>query len=361
MRELLINQNEDIALLEDGELVEYREYENNGTPMTGDVYVARVTDFLPGNPDACFLDIGGGMTGFCSDRKGMKQGETGIFQVEVAPRGSKQTRLSKGVRLRAPFLICKMSYDAPGVGVSSKIKSIALKKQMKELGEELLDEFGSITGLVMRTRFTEEEFEYSELRARREAESINKLFESFARAEKNPGRIHKVSPTVEILSTYPRIESIIVESEKIYKDCLEGNPRVRYVPVGQNGFSIFDKKNVTGMVSQLFGRKVYLKSGANIMIDMTEALTVIDVNSGKATGKNAEIEKVNLEAVREIMRQLRLRNIGGAIVCDMIGTTEENRQEMLKLANELAEKDIVKVKIHGFTELGLLEISRKRT
>lgn len=361
MRELLINQNEDIAVLEDGELVEYKEFVNDEMPTVGDVYVARVTDFLPGNPDACFLDIGKGMTGFCSDRKNMRQGEIGLFQVEVAPHGLKQTRLTRGVRLRAPFTVCMMDYGNAGVSISAKIKPIPMKRVLKDLGEKILEANSGLTGIIMRTSCSQYDFDCVEHKANAEAKALNNYFNTFKNAPKNPGRIYKVNPSSDMLALYPWFDSIIVENERVFKDCLEGNQRVRYVPVGQNGFSIFDKKNIPGMVSKLLGKKVYLKSGANIMIDKTEALTVIDVNTGKAVGKSSDISKVNLEAIREIMRQLRLRNIGGAIVCDMIGTTEENRQEMLELARALAVRDMVKVKVHGFTELGLLEISRKRT
>ena len=353
MLELVIDKNKNVAVIEDGELVEYRTQPDENIPQPGEIYMGRVTDKLHGNDNACFVKIGENLTGFCSEKNEFRQDEFSLFQVEASPYGSKQARLSRNIRITAPHIVCFMG-EGNEVHVSSKITDMKQKNELKAFGKNLISNLDNVSVVILRTMAEREA-------AEKEAKDINKLFGKMKNAPKNVGRLFRFTPTERILSMYPGFDEAIFENEEEYLKYRNDFRNTRYVPVSENGFSIFDKKNITGALTNLTGRKIFLKSGASIVIDKTEALTVIDVNSDRAAGKDADIASINLEAAGEIMRQLRLRNIGGAVICDMIGTTEENREEMIKLTEELAVKDKQKVTVHGFTKLGLLEISRKRT
>ena len=157
------------------------------------------------------------------------------------------------------------------------------------------------------------------------------------------------------ISSYTKVSADTTEMlDKIKSEFSDLIPKLEFIPN-----RIFSVKSIDNVVPSLLGRKVYLKSGADIVIEKTEALTVIDVNSSKS---NLSYHKVNLEAATEIMRQLRLRDIGGIIICDFIEPeNKKDRPALVDFMRGLALIDPLKPEIAGINQLGLIEISHKRS
>lgn len=351
MREALIQGENQIAITEEGKLVNY--YRASSACSYGDVYWGRIVKCASGDSTACFVDIGHPENAFCPDRGKMKQGDFGAFMVEAAAHDNKTVRVSKNIKISGKYMI---SLGKKGtVNLSSKITDNLKRKRLESLGETILERFSAIRGLLLRT----EAAVATETQLFQAAEQLNELLETVSRGKESPGLLYRPDFVLSVMEKYNEYDSIITDSTEVLERIRKFYPQVRFRAPG--GFELFDVKNISSQLVSLLGRRVWLPSGGNIVIEPTEALTVIDINSAKATGNKADPLAVNKEAVAEIMRQLRLRNIGGAVICDFIGMNENGCLQIVRMAQELALKDPGKPAIHGFTSLGLLEISRKRT
>lgn len=336
---------------------------------TGEVYKARVDSVLPGINSA-FLNLGDGRNGFLylNDVRGtdVKPGDEMLVQVVKNARKGKGARVSPRISLAGRYMVL-----IPGgheTGVSKMIKSEEDRARLRVFLKEVRPEG---YGLIIRT--VAESCDEELLRV-----DMEELLAEWAivrrNADKNsaPCLIHK---DLGLLERVMRDE-LTCEVDEVVVDNYDDRENIealihKYFPgnkVDVNYYKsktpLFEVYNVENQIAELQDRKVWLSSGAYLVIDQTEALTVIDVNTGKFIGSknlNDTVFKTNMEAAAEIARQLRLRAIGGIVVVDFIDmNTDEERLNLTNQLEALFRPDRYKARVYGVTGLGLVEITRKR-
>ena len=376
-----------VAVLEDGTLSEiYVEREER---VIGSIYKGKVQNVLPGM-GASFVDVGlgrnaflyvddinktplnigdveitQGRSGFTISEK-VNRGDDVLVQVVKEPRGLKGARVSTNISLPGRYLI--LMPTGKYSGVSRKIESADERNRLKAIMKRIRPE-GMAT--VVRTAAA----------GASEAELIADLgvmirmwhgiLEKYKRAPA-PSLLHKdmnlVFKAARDFIT-PDVDRVLIDDEEEYRKVREflqllGPQYLDRVEHYNSGRSLFQDYKVDEELQKLMRPKINLPSGASIVIESTEALTVIDVNSGKFTGgRNLEdtIVKTNVEAAAEIARQVRLRDIGGIIVCDFIDmNSESSRSKVIATLEEGLRKDRTRATIQSFSNLGLLEFTRKR-
>jgi len=362
MREIYIRKTAgmDIAVLEDDRLVEYLPADEDASAEA--IYLGRVERVMPGMK-AAFVNIGQERAGFlpleersAKELPKLQTGMSVLVQVRKEAHGEKGAFLSRDISLCGEYvLFSPMNRMA---AVSSRIVKEKHRKALKELAREISgDEFG----LIMRTAAKNAD----EATIRAEVEELRARWEDIRKAAPTahvPSVLHQPRTTLElVLADYhPRgIDRICTNDETLAKT-LSG-----YAPVTVMGDNLFDIARIYTQVLKALDRRVWLESGGNLVFDACEAMTVIDVNTAKFTGKTALAETVlqtNLEACAEIARQVRLRNVSGIIIIDMIDMVgREQHHAVLEALNKAFAADRVKTVVHGFTSLGLVEMTRKRT
>lgn len=350
----------DIAVVEDGQLVEYMPADEDASAEA--IYLGRVERIMPGMK-AAFVNIGQERAGFlpleertARDLPKLQTGMNVIVQVKKEPHGEKGAFLSRDINLCGEYVL--LSPMNRMVAVSSRIVKEKHRKTLKELARDIAgDEFG----LIMRTASKNAD----EASVRAEVEELRARWESIRKAAPTahvPSVLHQPRTIMDlVLADYhPRgIDSICVNAPDLV-DTL-----VAYAPVTLMQDNLFDVATISTQVLKALDRRVWLASGGNLVFDICEAMTVIDVNTAKFTGKTALADTVlqtNLEACAEIVRQVRLRNISGIIIIDMIDmVSREHHHAVLEALNKAFADDRVKTVVHGFTSLGLVEMTRKRT
>ncbi|MBA1146071.1 ribonuclease G [Ectothiorhodospiraceae bacterium WFHF3C12] len=376
-----------VAVAENGVLQELYIERARRRGLVGNIYRGEVSRVLPGM-QAAFIDVGLERTAFlhASDivpsdpaletrprpaniTELLKEQQSILVQVIKDPIGTKGARLTTQITMPSRYMVL-----LPGnatVGVSTRIEDEGERNRLKEVGESFLaDSEGS--GFIMRTAAEQ----ISRERLERDRDFLLRVWRSVsARTEgAQPGTlIHGDLPLVlRALRDLAAedMERIRVDSrenfERIVDFCREFLPdvaeRVEYYP-GER--PIFDLYNIEDEIQKALDRKVPLKSGGYLIIDQTEAMTTIDVNTGGYVGhRNLEetIFKTNLEAAQAIARQLRLRNLGGIIIVDFIDMQEEeHKRQVLRALDKSLERDQAKTQISGVSALGLVEMTRKRT
>jgi ribonuclease G len=376
-----------VAILEDGGLAElYIEREEK---VIGSIYKGKVQNVLPGM-GAAFVDIGlgrnaflyvddinkqplnigdveitQGHSGFTISEK-VKRGDDVLVQIVKEPRGLKGARISTNISLPGRYLI--LMPTGKYSGVSRKIDSVDERNRLKSVMKRIRPE-GMAT--VVRTAAA----------GASEAELIADLgvlirmwhgiLETFKRATA-PALLHK---DMNLIYKAARdfitadVDRVLIDDEEEYRkvrDFLQllGPQYIGRIEYYNSGRSLFDDFKISEELQKLMRPKINLPSGASIVIESTEALTVIDVNSGKFTGgRNLEdtILKTNIEAAEEIARQVRLRDIGGIIVVDFIDmASEASRERVVKTMEDNLRRDRTRATIQSFSNLGLLEFTRKR-
>ena len=363
-RECIIRGSSEIIITENGEAVLYKVSDNSKF-MTSNIFAARITEYAP-QLHSYFVDIGdGSRRGLLSDDgvNSLRVGDFCLVQISSSPRGKKGAQVSSKIRLAGLYTVLLPKEDVFSVNISGKIKDIEMRERLEMLGNSI---YSDLTlpdySLIFRTEsqnVPSKEIigDYSNLCNL--WQDILTKFNSFV-SQGKVGLVYGRNPIfAEILkyptSSYSKISVDSIETiEEIKTELPVLESLIQFIPK-----RIFEVKSVDKVPTSLLGRKVYLKSGADIVIEKTEALTVIDVNSGKSKKSYSD---VNFEAAEEIMRQLRLRDIGGIIVCDFI--EPENKKDRLALVEfmrKLALLDPSKPEIPGISQLGLIEISRKRS
>lgn len=361
MREIRVKAGHmpEIAVVEDGQLVEYlRDDQANHDAET--VYLGKVERIVPGM-DAAFVNIGQKKNGFLPLKEksqtfheaALRCGDRVLVQVKREAHEQKGAFLSRDVTLCGQYVIL-MPCDRY-IGVSAKIEG-EKRETLKQLGSALAeDRFG----LVMRTAAAEA----SEDALTEEMEALWDKWQSIkgkAATAHAPSVIHEeVSLLDALLRDYaPRgIDCIVTNDQRLLRQ-LEGTYQTAWTDENP-----MDKDHLLQQRNQALSRQILLPCGGNLVIDECEALTVIDVNSGRATGtKMAEenIRMVNIQACEEAARQMRLRNLGGIVIIDLIDMQPESRPMVEEALKQACLKDRVKVVVHGFTSLGLMELTRKR-
>ena len=376
-----------VAILEDGVLAElYIEREEK---VIGSIYKGRVQNVLPGM-GAAFVDIGlgrnaflyvddinkqplnigdvevtSGHSGFTISEK-VKKGDDVLVQIVKEPRGLKGARISTNVSLPGRYLI--LMPTGKYSGVSRKIESADERNRLKAVMKGIRPE-----GMATVVRTAAAGVSQAELIADLGVliRMWHGILETFKRAP-SPSLLHRDMNLVYKAArdfVTSDVDKVLIDDEQEYRKVREflqllGPQHLDRVQHYNHGRNLFDDYKVNEELQRLMKPKVNLPSGGSIVIESTEALTVIDVNSGKFTGgKNLEdtIVKTNIEAAAEIARQVRLRDIGGIIVVDFIDmSTESSRSKVIKALEDGLRKDRTRATIQSFSNLGLLEFTRKR-
>ena len=362
MREIYIRKTDglDIAVMEDGRLVEYLPADEDASAEA--IYLGRVERIMPGIK-AAFVNIGQERAGFlpleersARDLPKLQTGMNVLVQVRKEAHGEKGAFLSRDISLCGEYvLFSPMNRTA---AVSSRIEKEKHRKAMKELARDIS---GGEFGLIMRTASKTAD----EAAIRAEVEELRDRWECIRKAAPTahvPSVLHQPRTTLELVLADYHLRGIdrICVNEASLAEKLSA-----YAPVTVTGDNLFDVARISTQVVKALDRRVWLESGGNLVFDPCEAMTVIDVNTAKFTGKTALADTVlqtNLEACEEIARQVRLRNISGIIIIDMIDmVSREHHHAVLEALSKAFASDRVKSVVHGFTSLGLVEMTRKRT
>ncbi len=376
-----------IGVLEDGVLVEHYVSQETQATSVGNVYLGRVQNVLP-SMEAAFVDIGKGRNAVLYagevnwDAAGLEvnqakrienaltSGESVLVQVTKDPIGHKGARLTSQVSLPGRFLVY-----VPGnsmTGISRKLPDTERARLKKILKEVVPAE----AGVIVRT--AAEGASEAELRA--DVERLTAMWESIqakaktkAKSANGPVLLHgEPEMTVRVIRDVfnEDFSKLIVSGDEAwaevsdYIDHVAPDLRDR-VQKWTDTEDIFTKHRVTEALAKAMDRKVWLPSGGSLVIDRTEAMTVVDVNTGKFVGSGGNLEetvtKNNIEAAEEIVRQLRLRDIGGIIVIDFIDMVlESNRDLVVRRLLECLGRDRTKHQVAEVTSLGLVQMTRKR-
>lgn len=363
MREIYVQRSpsREIAVTENGKLVEYLRDEANDAAAEA-IFLGRVERVVPGMK-AAFVDIGQEKNGFLplqernlTGTAALQSGMNVLVQIRKEAQGTKGAFLTRDISLCGEYVLVLPLSGM--IGVSSRITGEEERRALQALGREIA---GGRCGLVMRGAALEAD----EDDVREETEALLEKWESIRRAAPTshaPSCVHSARSQLQALIDDYRqrgIDCIHTDDEAL------GSELEKICPVRLSRPGVMDMMGLTTQRDKALERRVWLPSGGNLVIDPCEALTVIDVNTAKFTGKRQleeTILKLNLEACAEIARQIRLRNLSGIILIDMIDMeTEDNRRQVLCALQEALAADRVKTAIHGFTSLGLVEMTRKKS
>lgn len=382
-----------VAIMEDGELAEFYMEDDENQGLAGNIYRGRVVNVLPGM-QAAFVDIGLDKNAFLyvgdinvensvfdfnglnnegqtrikslSIKDIIKEGQAVTVQILKEPMGTKGARLTTNITLPGRYVVLMPTLDY--IGVSRRIDSEEERNRLRQIAESVKPKG---IGLIVRTAARDK----NEEDLIPDIEMLCRLWEKIKNAEKTgsvPRLLHKdesllyrtirdiFDSDVEkvVINDYEQYEKVL---ELVRTICPSLEERVKYTDLKRNLFELY---GIESKIEKAIQRKVWLKSGGYIVIDPTEALTVIDVNTGKYVGKaNLEdtVFRTNLEAAEEIPHQIRLRDIGGIIIIDFIDMEqEEHRKKVLEVLSEALKKDRTKTNVIGLTGLGLVEITRKK-
>lgn len=386
MRKIIIhsaNQETRVAVLENNRLVELMMERSEERRLVGSIYKGKVMSVLPGM-QAAFIDIGIGKNGFLyiddvlpaneaalpevkpNINQLLTEGQEILVQVSKEPLGSKGARVTTHLSLPGRLVVYMPQADY--VGVSRRIEDEQERERLRELSETIR---GPGEGIIVRT--VAEGVEVDELLKdlhflRGLWKKIMAESDSFKASSCVYRDLDLTARTIRDLMTN-EVEQLVIEQPKQVqraKDLLTYiSPHlVDKIYLYQGSEPIFHHFDIENELDKSLRRKVWLKSGGYLMIDRTEALTVIDVNTGKFTGHHDledTVVKTNLEAAQEAARQIRLRDIGGIIIIDFIDMAQdEHRAEVLEVLDSEFKKDRTKSHIYGLTRLGLVEMSRKK-
>jgi ribonuclease E len=389
VRKMIVRQRDNlaqIAVLEDDILVEHYVDRASAASLIGNVYLGRVQNVLP-SMEAAFVDIGRGRNGviyageidwdyFGAEgqnrkvEKVLKSGQTILVQVTKDPIGAKGARLTNHVSIPGRYIVY-----APGghlSGISRKLPEIE-RRRLKDILSDLVGDAASVIVRTAAEGASEEELVRDVNRLKAQWEDIERKV-----ATGNAPQLLYAEPdlTVRIVrdlftedfseliisgnggmtDAYDSVEAYVTHVAPHLKDRLR-----RW----DSDHDLFDEYRLDEQIAKALERKVFLPSGGSLIIDRTEAMTVIDVNTGKFTGTGGNLESTvtsnNLEAAEEIVRQLRLRDIGGIIVIDFIDMVlPGNRELLLRRLVECLGRDRTRHQVAEITSLGLVQMTRKR-
>lgn len=375
-----------VAVLEDDELIEIFHEKKDENKVQGNVYKGRVVNVLPGM-QAAFVDIGLNKNAFLyikdvlsktqfrngvdykslSIKDLVKQGEELIVQVIKEPYDSKGARVTTHISLPGRYLVL-MPYNTY-VGVSRKINKESERQRLKDLVNDIKPDD---MGLILRTASKDKSID----ELKRDIDYLVKLYVKIM-AEENIGSCPRLIykdldlPKRAIRDIFTKkIDGVFINSKEKYDEITKLvnimspnlEERIDFVSDNEN---LFRELSIDAQIASALEKKVWLKSGGYLVIDETEALTSIDVNTGKFVGSinlKDTVFKTNMEAAKEIAKQLRLRNIGGIIIIDFIDMFNSGEvEELLDLFKKELKKDRIKTTVIGMTGLGLVEMTRKKS
>ena len=391
MTELFIQEQgvkKEIALLENGRLIEYYEEntadDNSQIRKEGNIYIGIIRNVLKGM-QAAFVDIGTEKNAFIHLKdllpkvdetkqqlpqdldisQLVKPGDKILVQVKKDSNEKKGARVSTHINLPSKYIALMPNTDI--ITVSQKIEDEKERERLKKLAKEHLSEGN---GVIIRTSAENKTQEVIDDIAKTEAK-WNSILETSVDPDKDESQLlYKSEDIVEkilIDLVEKDLERVVVNTKKLYDEMLKvlksdkQYSKIKLELMEKD--NIFDTYDIEKQIQKSLNRKIWLRCGGFITIDKTEALTAIDVNTGKYTGvKDAEktIFRVNKEATIEIAKQLRLRDIGGVIIIDYIDMAdEEDKNKIENLLKEELKKDRTKTQVEGWTKLDLMELTRK--
>ena len=388
MLEIFIDKKENqekVALIENGNLVEYYEEDEETDRKEGNIYVGTVKDIIPGMQSA-FIDIGTEKNGFIhlkdilpkvdekneklelnlDIKKVIKPNQKLLVQIKKDSNDKKGARVSTHINLPGKYIVLMPNTDF--ITISQKIED---KKEQERLVNLVKEHIGKGNGAIIRTSAVKKDKElikdiellqnkWKEIQERYNKKISQNSSDSLVYESENI--VDKM--IIDLVSE--KIENIVTNNKEEYdKLIIEKNKmeELSNTKISLENKDVLDIYDIKKQIEKICNRKIWLKCGGFITIDKTEALTAIDVNTGKYTGsKNLEqtLYKVNEEATVEIAKQLRLRDIGGIIIIDYIDMRkQENKDKIQKLLEERLKLDRAKTQVEGFTKLDLMEMTRK--
>lgn len=405
-QEIIINctpQESRIALVEDGLLAEFLVERKEEMGVAGNIYKGKVARVLPGM-QAAFVEIGMDKAGFlhASDfsalddvqllspagddvefeeapapkpspsrhlplEKQLSRGEEVLVQVAKDPLGTKGARVTSHISLPGRYMVFM-----PGnkhIGISRRIESDEERKRLKEIAQSLGTEEG---GFILRTACEG----LSKREIQHDLGFLQKLWKSIqkkAESAPSPSLIHQdldlIARAIRDFFTADT-EQVLIDSPKDHRRIVDFvrhfMPRLKsQINLYSDKEPLFEQLGIEEKITKALDPRAWLRSGGYIIIERTEALTAVDVNTGRFVGKRSQEEtilKTNLEAVQEVVRQLRLRNAGGLIIIDFIDMEREaNRKKVYESLKDALKKDKARTNILKISELGLVEMTRQRT
>jgi len=393
--EILINvtpRETRLALIENGLLQEIFLERRSRSGHVGDIYLGKVVRVMPGM-EAAFVDIGLERAAFLHNtdilpigsdgmevrsetpvdiQRQLREGQFIVVQVAKDPIGTKGARLTTHLTLPSRHLVYLPRNGH--IGISQRLEDEAERERLEQLLHQCLEEesLQDKGGFIIRT--AAEGASAEELK-----EDIRFLHKLWAAVERRIEKSEEVRVLYRDLPLYLRAvrDLITPQIEKIRLDTKEAFDEVGlfmrdFIPECQTRVElyqgerpIFDVYGIDDEIEKALGRQVKLKSGGDLIIDQTEAMTTIDVNTGAYLGSKNHAEtvlKTNLEAATAIARQLRIRNLGGIIILDFIDMVDpEHQRQVLRTLNKALEKDHARTMVTTISELGLVEMTRKRT
>jgi ribonuclease G len=372
-----------VAVVEQGMLQEILIERATHRGLVGNVYLGQVVRVLPGM-QACFVDIGLDRSAFLhtkdfpssqetherSIQQLVTEGQSLLVQVIKDPVGSKGARLTAEVSLPARHLV--LMPFATHVGISQRIDDEATREHLKTIAVEALKAQNLECGVIIRTAGdgqTTDDVEEDLVYLKRVWDNILKEQQT----AKAPALLFEELPLTHRMIR----DQIRRETDRVFIDSLETYTKLsqfasKFMPElshliqhYQGDRPIFDLYQIEDEIEKALSRQVELKSGAYLVVDQTEAMTTIDVNTGRFVGAHTleqTVFRTNLEAAVAIGRQLRLRNLGGMVVIDFIDMDDdEHRRQVLRTLERSLDEDPVKTRVIGFNDLGLVVLTRKRS
>lgn len=387
MKSILINSSiffNQAAILEDGRMIDYIHEEKDNKSVIGNIYKGRVMNILPGM-NAAFIDVGLEKNAYLflddlfSDRflkkkkikkrdvdnisKILKKGDELLLQIVREPIGEKNISVTTDISLTGKYIA--FIPNSTEVNISKKIRDADERLRLEDIGKEIMSDGN---GMIMRT-FSKDcpkekiQQEYNML------SSVFRKLEQEYNYSYAPKLLYESNSLIEKVF-YDYIDTSVKEiyvEDKETKDkitgLLTGYAELCDIKIVESDNS-FEKYNVENQISTLFERKVELDNGGSIIIDVTEAMTVIDVNSGSFTGSDSIEDTAlttNLHSLDEIRRQINLRNISGIIIIDFIDVkNKDNINLIVDKAKTVFKDDKNKTSVIGMTKLNLMELTRKK-
>lgn len=384
-KEIIVNvENREtrIAILKDRHLEEIYYEREDSSRIVGNIYKGRVADVLPGM-QAAFVDVGLEKNVFLhvSDALSLldyvpkeepainqvvRPGQEIMVQIIKEPLGGKGARATCNITLPGRYVVLMTKVEH--IGISRRVESEEERSRLKNLAERICP-----PGMGMIVRTVAEGKSDEELTA--DLQFLISLWETIQNQLKSTPVSHLVHSDLSLVQRMvrdlltPEVSKVVIDSEKAYRSVMELVNLL--IPTFKSRIylydrtePIFDYYEIESEIDKTLQRKVWLDCGGYIVFDPTEALTSIDVNTGKFVGKTNlkdTVVKTNLEAAKEIARQLRLRDIGGIVIIDFIDMdSHEDKELILKVFDEELKKDKTRSTILGMTHLGLVEMTRKK-
>jgi ribonuclease G len=389
LKEIIVNVREEetrVAVIEDKVVVEVYIERSLNQRLVGNIYKGKVENVLPGM-QAAFVDIGLEKNAFLfvedvlpprnvgnhelSSVPGinindvLKEGQEILVQIAKEPLGTKGARVTTYITLPGRYLVLMPTVDY--IGISRRIEVEEERERLREVAERVRPPH---MGLIVRTvaeGLSEEELQ-------QDIALLIRLWKKIQNRSYHGPVLNLIHKDLELVQRILRdlftedIDNLIIDSRYDYEKVMEfmelTSPLLKGRVTLYEQDNLFEKFGVEEEIERILKSRVWLKCGGYIVIDQTEALTAIDVNTGKFVGSTNladTVLKTNLEACIEIARQLRLRNIGGIIIIDFIDMQDtEHQGKVLQLLEVEIRKDKTKTNILGLTQLGLVEVTRKK-